>query len=77
MEINLLVFGQIADITGKQNRKVSGVQTTDELKQKLESEYAALKSVSYSIAVNKVIIKNNTTLSNEDTVALLPPFSGG
>ncbi len=77
MKINLLAFGQVAEITGKQNRKVSGVKTTDELKQKLEAEYAALKLVSYSIAVNKVIIRNNTSLSNEDTVALLPPFSGG
>lgn len=77
MEINLLVFGQVADITGKQSWKISGVQTTDELKQKLEAEYAALKSVSYSIAVNKIIIRDNTSLSDEDIVALLPPFSGG
>jgi sulfur-carrier protein len=33
--------------------------------------------IKYSIAVNKQVIQNNTTLNPDDTVALLPPFSGG
>lgn len=77
MEINLLVFGQIADITGKNSWKISGVHNTDNLLQKLIIDFPALKSLSYSIAVNKVIIRENTLLANDDTVAILPPFSGG
>ncbi|HWR32307.1 MAG TPA: MoaD/ThiS family protein [Chitinophagaceae bacterium] len=77
MEINLLVFGQIADITGKTMWKIAGVQNTDDLLQKLITDFPALKSLSYSIAVNKVIIRENTLLANDDTVAILPPFSGG
>jgi molybdopterin converting factor small subunit len=77
MEINLLVFGQIADITGKTMWKIAGVQNTDDLLQKLITDFPALKPLSYSVAVNKVIIRENTLLANEDTVAILPPFSGG
>ncbi len=77
MEINLLVFGQIGDITGKTMWKIAGVQNTDDLLQKLITDFPALKSLSYSVAVNMVIIRKNTLLANNDTVAILPPFSGG
>ena len=77
MEINLLVFGQLADITGRNSCKIADVPTTDDLLQKMITDFPALKSVSYSIAVNKVIIRENTLLADNDTVAILPPFSGG
>lgn len=77
MEINLLAFGQVADITGKNKWKIAGVHNTDDLLQKLITDFPDLRSLSYSIAVNKVIIRENTLLANDDTVAILPPFSGG
>ena len=77
MEINLLSFGQVADITGKSSWKLSGVNSTDELNEKLSDEFPTLQSVKYSFAVNKKIIRENTELYDGDTVAILPPFSGG
>lgn len=77
MEINVLVFGQIADITGEERLKISGITNTVELKQLLHKKYPQLEALEYSIAVNKKIIQENSLLQNEDTVALLPPFSGG
>mgnify|MGYP003501116279 CR=1 FL=1 len=77
MEINLLVFGQLSDITGRNSCKMADVPTTDDLLQKMITDFPALQSVSYSIAVNKVIIRENTLLADNDTVAILPPFSGG
>ncbi|MBN8833031.1 MAG: molybdopterin synthase sulfur carrier subunit [Niastella sp. SCN 39-18] len=77
MGINVLLFGQVADITGKDILKIPVVKNTNELNQLLEKTYPALKSIKYSIAVNKKVIQENTALHNEDTVAILPPFSGG
>ena len=77
MEINIIAFGQIADITGKSSWKLSGIKDTDKLTDILSMKYSELSSIKYSIAVNKVIIQKNTELEDEDTVALLPPFSGG
>ena len=77
MVINIIAFGQIADTTGKANWKLSGVKNTDELSKILETEFPSLSAIKYKLAVNKNIIQNNTVLSDEDTVALLPPFSGG
>ena len=77
MEINVLAFGQIADITGKPAWKTGKVKDTDELQKKLTEEFPGLISIKYSIAVNRNLVQKNTDLNDNDTVALLPPFSGG
>ena len=77
MEIDVLTFGQITDIIKEAKLKISGAENTDELIKLLENNYPALQSNKYSIAVNKKMIHENTALHNEDTVAILPPFSGG
>lgn len=77
MEINILIFGQIADITGKSAWKMVGIKDTNELIKNLEEQFPALSTTSYSIAVNKKMIQGNTAFNENDTIALLPPFSGG
>jgi sulfur-carrier protein len=77
MEINLLAFGQIAEITGKSTWKMVGIKDTYELIKGLLEQFPALSTISYSIAVNKKIIQVNTAFNEGDTIALLPPFSGG
>ena len=77
MPINILIFGQIADITGTNNLSMEGVTDTNTLMEHLTSAYPALKGSKYAIAVDKKIVKENTALNNNNTIALLPPFSGG
>lgn len=77
MEIQLLAFGQIAEITGKSTWEMDGIKDTNELIKKLEELFPVLDKTNYSIAVNKKIIQENTTINENDTIALLPPFSGG
>lgn len=77
MEINLLAFGQIAEITGQSMWKIVGVKDTNALIQELEKQFPDLVKKNYSIAVNKKIIQGNTILESGDAIALLPPFSGG
>ena len=77
MEINLLAFGQIAEIMGKSSWKMVGIKDTNTLIEKLEEQFPALVKTNYSIAVNKKVIQENTTINENDTIALLPPFSGG
>lgn len=77
MKVNILAFGQVAEITGKNSWSFSDVRSTAEFTEKLLGQYPDLKSVQYLIAVNKKIIHGESILQNDDTVALLPPFSGG
>ncbi|GMV77339.1 MAG: hypothetical protein AMXMBFR79_04740 [Chitinophagaceae bacterium] len=77
MKISVLVFGQIAEIVNTEKLILQNVKDTDELNEQLKKEYPLLQKLAYSIAVNKKIIQSNTILTNEDVVAILPPFSGG
>ncbi len=77
MAINIIIFGQIADITGTSSLTVENVADTSQLIERLTVTYPALASAKYAIAVDKKIVKENTALTNNNTIALLPPFSGG
>ncbi len=77
MPINIIIFGQIADITGTNSLTFDNISDTNQLVQQLTSAYPALSAAKYAIAVDKKIIKENTPLHQNNTVALLPPFSGG
>ncbi len=77
MSINIIIFGQIADITGTSNLTIENVTDTSQLVERLAATYPALGSAKYAIAIDKKIVKENTAISNNNTIALLPPFSGG
>lgn len=77
MEIKILAFGKIADITGRKEMKWKGISTTTSLKEKLEQEFPDLQKMKYQLAVNKKLANGDTPLEDQAEVALLPPYSGG
>lgn len=77
METTVLVFGQLADITKAEKLSFKNISNTDELVTKLENQFPQFATASYTIAVNKKVINENTQLQQDSTVAFLPPFSGG
>ena len=76
MEINIIAFGQLAELTAP-SITVKDVADTSILKQRLEEQYPALQNIRYVISVNHKIMTNNTTINESSIVALLTPFSGG
>lgn len=76
MALNIIIFGQLADITGS-NIIIENMADTDSLLKKLISLFPPLASTKFVVAVDKQTIKENTILNNNSSVALLPPFSGG
>ncbi len=77
MTVEVLAFGQIAEITGKNSWQESNISSTDELIEVLQKIYPSLHTITYKIAVDKKIIRQNTFLQPNSIVALLPAFSGG
>ncbi|CAN5442487.1 hypothetical protein BH10BAC3_BH10BAC3_09420 [soil metagenome] len=77
MEITIIAFGQIAELTGKSNWVMTGINNTEQLKQSIESANPAIKNINYLVAIDKKIITGNAEIPANATVALLPPFSGG
>ena len=76
MHVEVLFFGKLIEITGS-SLVLEQVTTTDELLQQLRLQYPLLAAEKYIVAVDKKTIATNTTLTDNCTVALLPPFSGG
>ncbi len=74
--ITVLFFGKLAEIAGS-STEVQQVSSTDELMAQLHTLYPLLASEKFVMAVDKKMISSNTALSENSTVALLPPFSGG
>ena len=77
MQVNIIIFGQLTDITGNPNILLHDIADTDALVKALHKLYPALAHSKYVIALDKKVIIENTMLANNNTVALLPPFSGG
>ncbi|WP_432712976.1 MoaD/ThiS family protein [Pedobacter sp.] len=77
MQIEIISFGQIASFISKQQIDNAAITDTDALKTYLEKNYPQLQQLKYKLALNKDIVQENRTLTNNDVVALMPPFSGG
>ncbi len=77
MKINVLVFGQLTDDTGVASLLIEDVSSTDDLNRALHQRFPGLQSKKYAMAVDSKQITGNTFLTDNCTVALMPPFSGG
>ncbi len=77
MSLEVLFFGSLTDITAISSLVAGDLVDTDSVKVFLEEKYPALKTAKYFIAVNQKMIQHNTNLNPGDTIALMPPFSGG
>ena len=77
MKVNILLFGQLTDITRTDTIVLEDINDTDNLVTALHAQYPGLVNTKYLIAVDKKVISVNTPLSDNCPVALLPPFSGG
>ena len=76
MPVNIIIFGRLTDIAGS-SLALENIPDTNSLVKELHSLYPALADSKYVVAVNKKVVNENTTLSDNSIVALLPPFSGG
>lgn len=76
MQINIILFGQLCEVLGE-SLVLNDIADTDNLQSVLNIKYPALNNSKYVMAVNKKLVTENTVLTQNCTVALLPPFSGG
>lgn len=77
MQMELLFFGSLTDVTSVDRLIVEEMADTEQLKAYLEERYPALRTAKYFIAVNQQMIQQVHPLQPGDVVAFMPPFSGG
>ena len=77
MPVTIKVFGQLTEIFPHSEWIMEDIADTDHLIRVLSELYPALGQAIFNIAVDKQIIQSNTSLKDNPTVALLPPYAGG
>jgi molybdopterin converting factor small subunit len=77
MQVTVLFFGQLKDITGVSSVSLENTTDTNQLMDNLKTIHPGLLAARFIIAVDKKITDENIVLENGSTVALLPPYSGG
>jgi len=77
MRINLLSFGSLTEIVDSGLIIDSELTDSDSVRNYLLKNHPEIADKKFIMAINKTIIRQNTDLTELDTVAILPPFSGG
>lgn len=75
--MNVYLFGKLADVAGQKELEIETQKYSDDVLNVLKKEWPALASYSFLLSVNQEVVSENKTLSSDDEIALLPPFSGG
>ncbi len=77
MKIIVKAFGIISEIIGIKDLELKNVKDTNTMTNILNEKYPKLGQYYYILSVNNKLINDYCTLSNNDEVALIPPFAGG
>ena len=77
MQIELISFGKISEFISNQKLEIEGIETTDDLKKHLEKIFPNLANIKYKLALNKNLVQQNSEIKSSDSIAIMPPFSGG
>jgi len=77
MEIKVLFFGVLAEVTGTSFKTYSDIVSIADLKLRIRDDFPAIENYDFRIAVNNELGDAEPSLNNGDEVAYLPPFAGG
>ena len=77
MEVKVLFFGVLAEVTGTNLKHFRDVKSIGDLKLRIQDDFPEVVHYNYRISLNNEIINDNPKLKNGDEVALMPPFAGG
>lgn len=71
-----MLFGMLAEKAGATAIEVNAA-SVNALRDVLRGRITGFDSMSYAIAVDRRIVKEDMTLTGSEEIAVLPPFAGG
>jgi len=77
MEVKVLFFGVLAEISGTGIKHYHDVSSIGDLKLRIQDDFPEIVHYNFRIALNSTIIDKEVDLKSGDEVALMPPFAGG
>ncbi|KOY83375.1 molybdopterin converting factor subunit 1 [Lysinibacillus macroides] len=76
--IHILLFAHLQEVVGESKLSVELSDiTVDQLKAWLEKQYPQLSLQSIMVAINEEFATDTTMIQSGDTIAFIPPISGG
>jgi sulfur-carrier protein len=75
--IHIKAFGMVAEKIGTNELAIDHLVDTTKLLDTLLVKFPELRSVKFTLAINKKIVNGNQEIPENAEIALLPPFSGG
>lgn len=77
MEVKVLFFGVLAEVSGTALKHYHDVKSANDLILRIQDDFPEMVHYKYRLAVNSEIIDDDRILKQGDEVALMPPFAGG
>jgi molybdopterin converting factor small subunit len=77
MDITVLFFGVLAEVTYTSVKEYSNVNSIADLKLRITDDFPELVHYNFRVSVNNEIVNQDPLLKEGDQVAYLPPFTGG
>lgn len=77
MEVNVLFFGVLAEVTGTSFKNYRDVNSLGDLKLRIQDDFPEIVHYDFCISYNSEITDKDMPLQSGDEIAFIPPFSGG
>jgi molybdopterin converting factor small subunit len=77
MEVKVLFFGVLAEISGTGFKHYYGAKSMGDLMHRIQDDYPEIVHYNFRVSVNSEITDDDRLLKSGDEVALMPPFAGG
>ena len=75
--LHIKLFGMLQEKIGAVIELNEPVETVAQLRAVLEKKYVYFNGINYLVAINRNIASDETIITNDSEIAILPPFSGG
>jgi molybdopterin converting factor small subunit len=75
MDISVLFFGILAEVTGIDRKHYRNISTFEDLKNRIEDDFPEIVHYNYRIEINARILTEEPLLREGDEVICLPPFA--
>jgi molybdopterin synthase sulfur carrier subunit len=77
MEVKVLFFGVLAEVSGTCIKHYRDVNSIGDLKLRIKDDFPGIVHYNFRISLNNEITDNDLLLKSGDEIALMPPFAGG
>ncbi len=77
MEIQVLFFGVLAEVTKTGFKHYRNISSFDDLRLRIEDDFPEIVHYNFRYSVNNELVNEAPVIRDGDEIACLPPFAGG